>query len=646
MINPPHRAPHSRRRSVGATRVTRPRIARRWLVVSGLLVTILAVAATIAMLTTYPPPQELTIVDRVVEPVGFDAVLLDTAANRDFFASIGADHSKHLTHWTRQLEDLGVRSRTISSLADWNDEPLVLPYVYCLSAGDLSLLSERIDSGAGVLIAGPLGVREPNGEWAGWDRMHRLIGSVDIVEVPEDETDFMIVDAQGPLANLELSGHRIRMQYRERQWAIAGLPSAAYWAGFDREPASEPVEAHAAAAIAHRRHGRIAWVGYDPGLVGEDPVNREAGLRLLRGFLLWCSSEPISAVDLWPSGREAAMIVVEDTETKFQNAGLLAKILDSRGIQGGFMCVSDLGLDHPDLIRSISRRHDIGSHSDDHGRFAGQSKREQSKRLKRSANALSALSGRPVLGLRPPEEAYDPLTLKSMAENGYRYLLGDVNLPNALPEIIELEGREGREASIVVIPRGQADDYDLAVLRDLDDKGIIEALLQNTKTSLRTRGVDFVSLHTHILGTPERVDLIGRFLEEAPLDRFWVSGPDRLADWWSDRRAIATEIVESASGRFALRVVNGTGSTIDGPVVWFQLPGNPDRIEIGEGRWRLSGPDPRGAYRVSFDRLNPHETIEIPLNIKGEMALAILGDALDRRIERAHPTSQPTGRRW
>ncbi|MBD3336911.1 MAG: polysaccharide deacetylase family protein [Candidatus Eisenbacteria bacterium] len=613
------------RPAVASRRVTRPRIRNRWLLAAALVVVMAAILATVAMLRTYPPPVEgrrpSAVTGRTLR--GVDAVILGDPWNERYFASMGANHQLHVARWVAALEPLGLDIHVIPEIAHWQGELLVLPQSYCLSDGDLRRINDQLQQGAGVLFAGVIGVRDSGGSWIGWERMQKLLGGGSLHEYAPSEAGFITCHPRGPVSLLGAGGRRIGLGRRENQYGWSGLPAAAYWSDYLRRPLPSADTLYAAAAIGHRGVGRFAWIGYDPDLPGPDPADAGAGRELMLGLLRWCLGYPSAEADLWPAGRQAAFLIAEDTEEGFRNALATGEILSSRGIRGSFLCLSGLAQRHRDVVRDLARRHEIGSHGDVHTRFSGQSAGVQARRLKRSAEVLSSLAGRPVRGFRPPEEAWDEKTIEALLQTGYSYLLaGNAESPQALPVFLA-HGEDKPKRSLIRIPRLIRDDYDLFVTHELDAAGAAAVYRDAVETIRGIRGVAYISIHTQLTAAGQALEAIRRLLDTLPRDNLWITTPGRLAQWWRTRSQIAVELAEDRRPGFILRVGNRSAEALEEAGIWIALPGNPGDIVLSPPAATLSGPDERGAYRIALPRLAPGSEIAIRISASSLQAASL-----------------------
>ncbi len=544
---------------------------------------------------------------------GSEVVIFDDDANRVYWGETDVAQTPRVERWVEVLDRVGMSATTIASIAEWQDELLVLPHSYCLSRPDVDLIHKGIEDGKGVLFVGPTGVRDADASWIGWNRFHSIVGSTNLREFSGLETMFLVVSGNGPVGSASMAGHRISFLQREGQWGIAGLPGAAYWADYDRKAFPDDEVFHAA-AVGTRGSGRFAWVGFDPDLAAGNQESQDAFDRVIADLVKWSLSVPATEVDLYPSGKPNALIIAMDTEWQFENAVYLGDLLQSRGLRGGFMCVNEWAAENAPLVRSLAEYHDIGSHSEDHTVFVGQPHRTQATRLRQSAEGLAELSGQAIVGFRPPEERYDEVTLGALSETGFTYILGGEATAVGLPVLLETSESE-TSASLVLIPRIQRDDLYLVNQEGLSDDELADGWRRDWEAVRRHRGIHYVSVHSTWVTGPEKAELLGRFLDDVPLDNVWVPGPNGLAAWWRNRAGIHAELQDDAEVRLLLSVLNDGVEDVADVGVWAAFEGNPRSVRLLADGVSITGPDDRGAFFFLVDHVAPGDTLTIPFQV-------------------------------
>ena len=595
-----------------------PAVSRRSVFLRSLAAaTVLAAVVGVILSRWNGAPREDEAFAPVVFPEiqGRPAVVLDDGANREYWGEGGDQVPSRVRMWLDALHRVGMSAVTITSLADWRDELLVLPHSYCLSQTAVQDILAGIEAGKGVVFVGPVGVRDADGSWLGWNRFHSIVGSTNLREYSGSETMFLVVSGNGPVGSLSSAGNRVSFLQREGQWGVDGLPGAAYWADYDRKGFPVDGEFHAS-VIGSRGSGRYVWVGFDPDLAAPDRENQVVFDRLVGELIKWGLSVSAVDVDLYPDGKLNALLFVMDTEWQFENASRLGELLESRGIRGGFMCVNEFAEQHPELVRALSANHDIGSHSEDHVVFTGQTRSTQAERLRLSAAGLAELSGQEIAGFRPPEELYDDATLHALTQTGFEYLLGGEATAVGLPTVL----RRSQDASaipLVIIPRIQRDDLYLANREQLNSREMAEGWLDDWNTVQRHRGIHYVSVHSTWLTGDEQVSVLSNFLDAVPLEDVWVPGPNELAEWWLNRSSVETDVVVDENGQYSLRLVHGGHSSLQHLGVWAAFEGNPRRVALSSEGVSVEGPDDRGAYLFVVERLEPGDSLNISVELLG-----------------------------
>lgn len=196
---------------------------------------------------------------------------------------------------------------------------------------------------------------------------------------------------------------------------------------------------------------------------------------------------------------------------------------------------------HPEAVRKIvAAGHTVGLRGHDVAPLDALSTRERAELLAEAVAALSAVAERPVRGFRLPTGEWPVTLARQLADLGITWSSswpGD-DTPFVLP------AGEGRR--LVEIPVSYATDDRTAFFWNLNPpfpagqariSGYAE-VLDNWLLELegcRREGLLFVlQLHPEISGTPGRIALVERMLDELRRDDgIWCPTGDELASWWS-----------------------------------------------------------------------------------------------------------------
>lgn len=608
--------------------VPRARSAVHWLggllvlgVLAGLLVTaagalwqnvdIKSLARKAAAVDEGPPPLPeerdgpRAVLDRPVE-----VALYVNESTRSYF-----DDPSHLpgvvAEWHRVLDALGWSVREIGTAAEvdalGSETLIVAPEALCLANAEIEAIFRHLRGGGGAMANWAIGARDGACRWRGWDTLRDFSGALDVVEYQAGEQLFVTVPASLPVSAGLPPGARIEF-YADSHLGLQLPDTHVYWSDWALNSLSAGGEAAADAAMALNPTlggGRAVWFGFRPRQAVR-PLDSDRVRRLVRNALQWAAGMPSAGVAPWPEGRNAGLIIAEDSENGFANAASLARLLREHDLPGTFFAVSEMALEHPELADSLTGAGEIGSHTADHVPPAGLPVDEQEIRLSRSVRELEAWAGKPVQGLRPPEERFDEATLRAwlrVADEGTPYLAAVNAARSAGPEIYRFP-----EGPIVMLPRLMKDDYNVFVQEGTraPDR-VLAAYLEGMDKLGALGGLAFIGLHTQVAGTPGQIGVVGAVLDSvsAQGDRWWVATGADIARWWLDRDAIRLSLQADVDA-LQLRVSAPSGSAAR--EVWLDvaLPDG-ERVPFEADR-QLAYARTRWGIRVPIRPLAPGES--------------------------------------
>ncbi len=144
---------------------------------------------------------------------------------------------------------------------------------------------------------------------------------------------------------------------------------------------------------------------------------------------------------------------------------------------------------------------EIGSHSFSHKKIVGESPETYEREITGSKEVLEKLSGKKVIGFRPPREEIDDRMVDLLEESGYRYIFN--RSENRLTPYLKED--------TLIIPRHGTDDYDFLVKLDWNDKKILSTIIEEAETVTRLNGIYTLSTHTHLLNYGSNIHITESF---------------------------------------------------------------------------------------------------------------------------------------
>jgi peptidoglycan/xylan/chitin deacetylase (PgdA/CDA1 family) len=514
-----------------------------------------SLARRAAAVTDAPPPPPPDGPGPVASAGGAPAVaLFESAASARYFPDSGF-YRASLSRWEALLIEAAGRPVRVRDAAGVAALPagalLVAPESVCLSDAEIAAFRRHLSSGGGLVLSWATAARDGACRWRGWEPLRSLTGALDLAEYPAEPALFLAVPAGLPLSPGIPPGGRIEL-YPEPHLALQTPGPHPYWSDWALNAPRGEGPIPDAAAVLHEPDtgGRVAWFGFrERQAVGERDVERVR--RLLRNGVRWAAGTTVAEISTWPGGKRGALLVAQDVETGFENAAALARLLREREARGTFFAVSRMALDHPAIADSLRGAGEVASQTADHAPTAGLPLEEQQVRLGRSIRELEAWSGQEVTGLRPPEERFDEATLRAWRRAGGRYVAAVNDARSAAPEIYRTP-----DGSVALLPRLIKDDYNVFVqdgARRTDR--LRSAWLEGMRKVEALGGLAYLSLHTQIAGTPDRVDVVGEVLDSAATrpGGWWVAPGAAIASWWMARDEARLEL-EARGDTLALRI--------------------------------------------------------------------------------------------
>lgn len=466
--------------------------------------------------------------------------------SQKYFSSVGANYQVLLEPWRAYAKSRGLTLREINSLGADGPDPgsvLVLASAVALDASERASLARYKSKGGSLLITWATGSRDERGEWMGWDFIQSTGDARVVADLPKDGSlNNLITRGQMPLTHSLPAGFRL-------------------WLG---KPAETPILLSSGEVAAHAMNwARIAptselqrgLLTFKESANGDRPGSRVAVLgvaessweyqladmhTLLDGVVGWLARQPTVLQADWPNAVSSAYFIAMDTEEKFENAEKLASLFNLANYRGTFFFLTSEAKKHPDLIRAIDARHDIGYHGDIHTGFKDVAPDLQKKRVSNMIQELNSILNQSGVhpGFRAPTESYDQNTSQALFDAGIKYHLADPHSTAArLPFFAAVNGQKA-DKKLVTLPRTQRDDFNLMQDTQGDLARLEQGLLDDFKFSVAHGGFGVLSVHSQQFetGMPFRYAIPSLMAQVRNYSKqVWFASGSEIAQWWLDK---------------------------------------------------------------------------------------------------------------
>ncbi|MEO0020481.1 MAG: polysaccharide deacetylase family protein [candidate division WOR-3 bacterium] len=447
---------------------------------------------------------------------------------------------------------------------------LILPSAICLSERERSAIRRFLSGGGGVLATGPLGARDEQGGWQGWEFLSSLFGVEVTGEIgPKGNVSASLtLKGNSPLSYRIPPGFRLEVTNLNEIHPLAAkvVETRASPVGYWSKPLTSN-EKGCGVVCGEYYHGRFVWLGFEREAVVGVKTIQVIRDQILLNSISWLRKEPVAWLNPWPDGKrenQAAVVLICDAEYRYTQTLNAVTVLNKEGVQGTFFLVPEEALNNPKATRILTENGEIGLHGVEVYRW--QPYEEQLSRLKEGRESLEELTGKKIIGFHPPEELYDSSTIKALAELGYRYLCGNDVTDRLCPLITQvrsssLRGKGEQKPIIVVLPKGPRSDYDLLVkehLRGTND--LFDALKQDFLSVYEVQGAYFLLYHSHLLCAENNIPALERFIQFCKGKDVWFATCKEMADWWQgfENLSLTVRRANSSLRRIEVKVTNNS----------------------------------------------------------------------------------------
>ena len=192
----------------------------------------------------------------------------------------------------------------------------------------------------------------------------------------------------------------------------------------------------------------------------------------------------------------------------------------------------------------------LGYHADVHVGFKGQPASLQEQRLQTMRGEMASVIGDPknVTGFRAPFESYDATTEQLLNKMGILHHTADPSRTDSrLPFFAKIEGVDP-ENSLVVLPRTQRDDINVAP-QNLTVAQTTGELINDFDLAVDTSSLGLLSVHSQNFASDSILaqampGYLARIKQRR--EQVWLASAGKVADWWRQRNRIRLSTVDSA----------------------------------------------------------------------------------------------------
>lgn len=501
----------------------------------------------------------------------------------------------NIATWKKFLGDQKLKFEIIS---DQNIEEgglskyklVVLPGTKSISEREALQIKKYLENGGSVFATGGIGSFSNDGKWRGWEYLNQVFGLQFSHELKPDEfTKIHTVCGSLPITANIPTGFPLKVATWDRPMAVEVLDprttQVSFWYNYrmDDGLVREEIKKSAGIAYGNFGKGRFMWMGFElNSIIGvqEDYILFD---RLFSNSIKWLMYSPIAYVRDWPTGYEAAAVIMPVLTDNPENINNLLPIIKSEGISATFFVNPYLAETNSEIIRKVSSYGEIGalvdigylnSVSDRSNKL--NSYNDQLNKLSSAKNRLEKISASTVSGVLPYYGLFDNNTLNAVINSNLKYVLTDSLTDRSVPKTI-IRG----DKRIVTMTKTARDDYE--IIRDF---GLVLPQFQfytyqeDIDRVLFEGGMYILKLHTDYQCKEDYVGVVKDVIKELKKKKFWISTATEIQKWYEKRDYIEIKTDRRGKTRVALKVSNPGVEAINNLVIDLDLNDFASNISI------------------------------------------------------------------
>jgi peptidoglycan/xylan/chitin deacetylase (PgdA/CDA1 family) len=488
---------------------------------------------------------------------------------QQYFQKAGGDYAKVIEAWrgfaTREnVEIKEVNAANLKALR--GTDVLVLPSVMLMTDAEKSAIDAFVAKGGALLATWASGGRDSQGVWLGYQWLKRMCDIDIVADVRKEGEERFLLPYGENIATSQLpAGKRMYLLKTEEPLLRAKAKNAVARYGDWTRSTHTPYATAAAIAVDEIKGARRAWVGAPETSWGGAQNDMD---KVLKDLLAWLHRQPTVTLAAWPAPYQTALFVEMDTEDKFENAAVLEKIFNDRGLRGSFYLLTSLAVKQPELVKRLAAKHDIGFHADVHIGLKGLPYDLQDSRMRKMMVELKQSLGdtSKATGFRAPLESYDRTSELVMRTRGVRLHVADPgSSDSSLPVFSASEPGLTPEQALLVVPRTLLDDINYQEMGLNKPGSVRQVLADNLQDKLLNRGLGLLSVHSQNFAPNSMLaQEVAVLLDEALKlkNKVWLTSGDQIDRWWRARASVQVTTTRTNTGQLAIAVDNFGGSDV------------------------------------------------------------------------------------
>jgi hypothetical protein len=500
---------------------------------------------------------------------------------------------------------------------------IVLPGSKSLSDRELMQLKKYIENGGSVFVTGGPATFSDLGKWRGWDFFKEVFGMNFNKEIkPEEFYKVHTLRGNLPITAQIPTGYALKIATWDRPIYAEVLEprttQVSFWYDFRREAGLVREEIQKSAGIAYGTYGkgRFVWFGFElTSVIGiqQDWIYFE---KLVNNSINWLTYQPTAFVKDWPGQYDAALVIVPTIKEQPQNYVNLNVALGNSKNQVTYFIDPILLSREKDLVRSISRKGDIGAIVDI-GFLESQedtvnklySKEVQSSTFKLFSDSLQKITGKKVNAVMPMNGYYDENTLQATAQRDFEFIVTDSLTDRSVPDI-QIRGSK----PIMIITKTARDDYEV-----VKNYGLINTEFQrytyeeDVDRLLFEGGLYVFKVHSEYQLQPQFASVIKDILTYAKNKKMWITSLKDLQSWWQHKLNVEVRYETRSARRISVELNNPRDNQAEGLTFQVNFNKRVKNIQISSDiintkipKYRLSN-DGQVLY-FYLDSMKPHES--------------------------------------